>query len=467
MVDAVEMLMKLASRHNPDQTEAYWSRNELITIRMAESEIVEAKSISVEGASLRLILNKSVGFASTTEISDRSLRKIVDNAYKISKSKSSDPDFRSLPEPEKAEELKEGYDEELAAVTLDDAVKYGAEMLKTGLGLDRKIDLSGSINFVKEECKVQNSLGVDVSDESTFVFASVTVEKGEEISSVGQTCSTMLKKFNPVQAVEEAVETVKKNLGGKGIGPGSYNIIFGPQACAELAEYILAYGVDLSSIDSDFSYFRGKLGTEVATEDFSLIDDGRYPEGIASKKVDDEGVPTRTTRLIKAGVLRNYLCDTYYSNKLRSSIREFNSTGNGFRFGTVPGRNHSSTPRIQPTNLVIEPGNLSLDELIENTKKGILLGRIWYTYPINPTVGEFSTTNRGNTFYIEDGEIKHPLLPNSFRINDSLPKLLKNIDGISNEQTQSVVWGGVSSCISPHVKFRDVNVTYSKEERFG
>ena len=166
--------------------------------------------------------------------------------------------------------------------------------------------------------------------------------------------------------------------------------------------------------------------------------------------------------MIKDGVLRSFLCDTYYANKLSSMVREFDSTGNGFRFGPVPGRDYSVIPRIQATNLVIEAGEYSLDELIEGTKRGILVGRIWYTYPINPTVGEFSTTNRGDTFYIEDGEVRYPILPNSFRINDSLPRLLRQIVGVSEEQTQSVVWGGISSCISPHIKFKDVTVTYSK-----
>ena len=128
--------------------------------------------------------------------------------------------------------------------------------------------------------------------------------------------------------------------------------------------------MDLSDIDSGFSYFRGKLGSAVATEDFSLIDDGRHPKGIASKKIDDEGVPKKETQLIEDGVLQNYRCDTYYSNKLSSSIREFVSTGNGFRLGADPGRNHSTTPRIQSTNLVIKPGKLSIYELMEDTKKG-------------------------------------------------------------------------------------------------
>lgn len=463
MTYTTDRIMELTKKYNVDQAEAYYSKNRLITIRMAVNEIVEAKSLATEGIGVRLIVNKSMGFASSTELTGEALRKIVDTAYRVAKSKKPDPDFKSLPMPKKAAELKGGFDKAIVNLELDEAVEYGSLTLKAGLEVDPKIDLSGSINVVNEECKVVNSLGVDASDVNTFIFSSITAEKDEETSAVGQTCSRSLKDFDPIKAAREAAETCLKCVGGRGIKPGRYEVIFGPDSCADLTEYVLAYGLDLSSVETGYSYFRGKLGEEIAAESFTLSDDGRHPMGIASKKVDDEGVPTQKTELVKDGVLRNFLCDTYYSNKLSSSIREFASTGNGFRFGAVPGRSHSTIPRIQPTNFIIEGGRLSLDDLIEDTKKGILVGRIWYTYPINPTVGEFSTTNRGNTFYIEDGAIKYPLLPNSFRINDSLPRLLKKIGGISNEERQSVVWGGISSCISPHIKFNDVDITYSKE----
>ncbi|MDQ1280117.1 MAG: PmbA protein [Thermoproteota archaeon] len=464
MSNATDTIMELAKKYNVDQSEAYYSKNKLITIRMAVNEIAEAKSLVTEGISVRLIVANSIGFASSTELTREAFKKIVETAYHIAKSKKPDPDFKSLPTPKRVEEFKGSFDEELNDLEVEEAVKYGSLSLRAGKEVDPKIDFSGSINVISEECNIVNSLGIDASDASTFIYSSITAEKGEEASGIGQTCSKNKKDFEPVKATRDAAETCLKSVGGRGIKPGRYDVIFGPDSCAELTEYILSYGLDLSAVEAGFSYFRGKLGGEVASDSLTLSDDGRHPEGIASKKVDDEGVPTQRTELIKNGVLRNFLCDTYYSNKLSSSVREFESTGNGFRFGAIPGRSHSSVPRIQPTNFVIKEGRDPLDELIENTKKGILVGRIWYTYPINPTVGEFSTTNRGNTFYIEEGAIKYPLLPNSFRINDSLPKLLKRISGISKEATQSVVWGGISSCISPHIKVQNVEVTYSKED---
>jgi len=461
MENSVDPLMKLIEKKNPEQGETYWSKNRVVTIRIAANDIVEAKAMTVEGASVRLVVGRSIGFASTTDLSPKGLQRAVDEAYRAARSKSADVDFRSLPEPLKLPETIQ-YDKRLLGLDLASAVGMGYDALKTARAEAKGLDLSGSINVVTEACRVRNSLGIDVSDINAFIYSSFTVEEAEEVSALGQDCSRELRAFDPTKTVREAIESIKRSRGGKAIQLGRYDVIFSPHAVAELAEYVLAYGLDLSAVDTGFSYYRGMLGETVTDESFTLLDDGRHLEGIASKTVDDEGVATKTTTLINKGVLQNFLCDSYYAGKLSSPLREFRSTGNGFRFGPVPGRDYSSLPRIQPTNLVIVHGRQRLDELIKDTKKGLLIGRIWYSYPINPTIGEFSTTNRGDTFCIEDGKVKNPVLPNSFRVNDNLPRLLKQIQGISREQVQSVVWGGVSSCISPYIKFSDVSITYSK-----
>jgi PmbA protein len=453
--------MKLAERLRPDQFEAYWSRNRVVTVRVALNEIVEAKSMAFEGASTRIVINKSVGFASTTDLSDRGLERMVEKAYKAARAKSPDAEFQSLPEPEKTY-IPAEYDKALGNIDPSKAVELALEGVNILSAEEPGLDLSGSVNIVNEECCIKNSLGVDVSDLSAFIFSSFTLEDGEKRSAMAQSCSRKLSGFDIQNAMMEALVGIRGCKESRSVEPGKYDVIFSPQALAELAEYVLAYGLDLSAVDSGISYLRGMLGEAVANDKLTLLDDGRHPVGIASKAVDDEGVPTRTTTLIDRGVLRCFLSDTYYANKLSSNVREFRSTGNGFRFGPVPGRNYSALPQIQPTNLVVKTGEERLEEMVKDTARGILLGRIWYSYPVNPTVGEFSTTNRGDTFYIEKGDIAGYVPPNSFRINDSLPRLLKEIQGIGREQKQSIVWGGVSSCLSPYVKFRDVKITYSR-----
>jgi PmbA protein len=452
----VDRLMELGKRFKPDQFEAYASRNRVITIRIATNQIVEAKEIHSFGHSVRFIKNKSVGFCSSD--GTENLQKTVEKAERLSRSKDKDIHFKSLPKPKKIKKLKDGFDKKILNFSLADGIKLGEIALQTALDMDKNFDVSGSINIISEECWIRNSLGIDCSDKNTMITSSITVEKEEEVSAIGNHGSRLLKKFDPKFAALQAATTAKESLQGVKIKPGKYKIIFSPYAMAELLEHEIAFAITAPSFDSKSSYFYNKFGKKVATKSFTLYDDGRNVEGIASKTIDDEGIPTKKTKIIDKGILVNLISDSYYANKLKPQIKSLKATGNGFRFGAVPGRNYFMLPYTTPTNFVIEKGKQSLEELIEQTKNGLLVGRIWYTYLINPTIGEFSTTNRGGTFLIKNGKISKPVLPNSFRINDNIQKLLKNIVGISKEQKQSIIWGGTVSSISPSILFDNVNV---------
>jgi len=227
---------------------------------------------------------------------------------------------------------------------------------------------------------------------------------------------------------------------------------------ADILELEMASAISAPSIDSKFSFFADSFGKKVAAPGFSLSDDGRHAQGIASKSVDDEGTPTQTTKIIDKGRLVGLISDSYYAAKLKKQISGIKATGNAFRFGSLPGRDYHIPPWPQTTNLVVDSGDMSDEELIAQTKSGIYVGRIWYTYLLNPTIGEFSTTNRGETFLIKNGKLAAPISPNSFRINDNIKKLLLNIEGISKEQKQSIVWGGTSATISPSILFNGVKV---------
>ena len=96
------------------------------------------------------------------------------------------------------------------------------------------------------------------------------------------------------------------------------------------------------------------------------------------------------------------------------------------------GRSAESIPITLPHNMQIKPGNSSQEEMIKETKKGLLVGRLWYTYSVNPIKGDFSCTARSGIRIIEHGEIKNPGKP--VRIIHSLPILLQNISTIGKNE---------------------------------
>ena len=129
--------------------------------------------------------------------------------------------------------------------------------------------------------------------------------------------------------------------------------------------------------------------------------------------------------LIKNGVLENYFIDLYTAKKT------------GFEPVKTAG-----------TGMVIEPGDISYDDMIKDIKEGIIVGMFSGGYP--GVSGEFSGVAK-NSFYIKDGKIAGPL--SEAMINGNLADIFNNIRGISKE----VIADG--SMVLPMVAFDGVVVS--------
>ena len=113
---------------------------------------------------------------------------------------------------------------------------------------------------------------------------------------------------------------------------------------------------------------------------------------------------------------------------------------NACRFGVPLGRSTDPIPVSAPHNLTIVSGNQTHEEIIKNTNDGILVGRLWYTYPVNPLRGDFSCTARSGIFQIKNGQIT-PI--KSIRIIHNLLTMLENISAIGNDSKVVLPWAGL------------------------
>ena len=132
------------------------------------------------------------------------------------------------------------------------------------------------------------------------------------------------------------------------------------------------------------------------------------------------------------------------------------SSGNAGRPGSPMGRSTQPIPIPIPHNLKVPNGSFSKNEIIQETKKGLLIGRLWYTYPVNPEQGDFSCTARSGIRIIENGKIINP--GKSVRIVHNLKTMLKNIKSIGNDSKNILQWSSLPS-ITPTVKVGTVKVT--------
>jgi PmbA protein len=207
-------------------------------------------------------------------------------------------------------------------------------------------------------------------------------------------------------------------------------VIFERDVAASFLDDIFA-ALSGANVATDNSWLTESVGTRVGSELVTIVDDGRLPGKLGSSPFDGEGVPTRRTPVFERGVLQTFLYDTYYARKLGAASTG-NSTGGG----------------IGPNNFYLEPGKMSLAELIAATPLGVLvLDTIGFA--TEHASGTYSRGARG--FFIEGGELAYPI--DEFTVAGRYPEMLANVDAVAND----LRWD--AAVLSPSFRISEMTVS--------
>lgn len=444
--------------------EVFASNNTLNVLRIVfatnvpNNALEEPKSLQSSGLSVRVLFDdQKTGFGKTD--ADISLGGIKSAFEKAKKNRVLDTDFKSFPQPDSRKPAKPVFDKNILELNeekaIDSAYKCldGALTVLEGKKVSDNLNITGEINFLSEQMAVKNSNGVNAVDQNTIGFSTLTtiLEKKPDIAGMWFDSSTQMKKLDTFNTGRESALKAVKMLGPKKIDSGNYSVVFGRLAVAEML--YSRFDVGLNSIDLNASPYINRLDETVASEKLSIQDDGMLEGAIGSKTVTDEGICTGKTKIIDNGKLVNFLANDYYAKKFGDPRFK---PRNGFRGG---GRHHDSSPSVSGTNLVVSKGDFSDDELIKEIKNGVFVGRLWYTYPVNGLASaDFTSTVRGDSYLIENGEIKFSLVPNTLRINDNLDRIFKEIIGLSKKQFVTLAWAQDSTVVTPQIAVKNVRL---------
>jgi PmbA protein len=158
---------------------------------------------------------------------------------------------------------------------------------------------------------------------------------------------------------------------------------------------VLAQALTAEAVQKGRSLFAEKIDERVAAENVNIIDDGTLEEGLATAPFDSEGVACQRTEVIKDGVLKSFLYDTYTANKDNRK-----STGNASRGG------YRGIPVVSSTNFYLAAGDTAKEDIIAGIDDGFYVHKVsgLVTGGADPISGDFSVGATGQ--WIENGEIK-------------------------------------------------------------
>jgi PmbA protein len=427
-------VVSYARKANVDECESVLCSKKIITVRITDSEIAEIKENYEKSLGVRLIHKKRISCAQTTTLEPN---KIIDSTLKSAKNITERKFWKTLPDYSTCPSLDKVNDPRLWKMTASDISDITQEMINSAQ--NQKItNISGSLNVVCEEFELENTNGLQRNDVSTYISGIINSDSDVgsfPVSGIGQESSRVLSDFHPEKIGRDASEMCARSINPQIADSGITNIIFEPFAVGELLAFVFASNFSLKTYSENRSCFSEKIGSSVAGEGFDLMDDPHMPNGLGSKSFDDEGVPTKPTHYIRNGVFEKTYSDLYNAYKEGTS-----SSGNASRPGSPLGRSSNPIPVSAPHNLTIR-GNVKRDDIIKDTKNGLLVSRLWYTYPVNPIRGDFSCTARSGIWIITDGQIRAPA--KSVRIIHNLPRLLQQISAVANNERAVLPWASI------------------------
>ncbi|TAM74665.1 TldD/PmbA family protein [bacterium] len=229
-----------------------------------------------------------------------------------------------------------------------------------------------------------------------------------------------------------AAEKARLGSDPQAVDVGDWTVIIEPAAFGELLSYLAQHFSAQSYVDGS-SFLSDGLDRTYAGDNVTIRDDYAHPE-VLGMPFDFEGSLTRPVTLIDRGVGRHVVTDAYYAARLGVA-----NTGHA-----LPAPNAYGP---QPRTLILEPGTKSREELIAQTKRGLLITRFWYIRPVDQRQTIVTGMTRDGTFLIENGRIAGGV--RNMRFNQSILGVLRACE----PARELMRTGGYAyQCVVPAVK---------------
>ncbi len=414
-----EKAMRLLSRLDVDFYDVFTSYAKILEVDIMGKGIKEASARTDVGIGIRVFKNKGLGVASSQSLEDKDIEAVVKQAAGFAKAAQPDPYFKGIPSPSRAPEIPGLCDKKVIGLTLEDIGEFSREMINAAEAVRRGAMYRGGFAASHAKACLMTSTGVSFEAEKTFVSASLQAvyREGNDVgSSYEFDYATSLSEIDLHKIGRRAAEKAIEQFGSKKIESGVLPIILLPESSGSLFSALLAALSGEPAVKGR-TFASRLLDKQVAPETLEIWDDGTIPGAVASSTYDGEGVPRRPLNVVDKGRILSFLHNSY-----SAGIMDVESTGHAAR------RGYSGYVDAGPTNIRVKPGDASLEEIIAETRKGILVSRA--SFLPNMVSGEFSTTiDEG--FLIENGEKRHPV--KNLMAGGHILDLYRNIELISKE----------------------------------
>ena len=384
--------------------------------RFAENRITTSGQAENVGITITVWVDKRRGSVSGNDASPEALKRMADDAVQIARVSPVHREYVPTLGPVEYAQAR-GFAEATARVDLD----HRASALAAVLDSCRRAKVTGA-GFHMATASAQAAATANGNrryfrtSEGSF---SLTARSDDGTGSGYYAGDHFdLSRLDVPKIAELAVTKAVRSQNPKAIEPGAYPVILEPEAVANLLGF-LGNALDARSAEEGRSAFAAKdgktrLGEKIFSERIKLYSDPQHAE-LPSVPVTGDGVPAGRLPLIENGALQTLEYSRFWA------------------------RERKVEPTAGPVNYILESTQpaVPVEQMIKNVKRGLLISRFWYVRLVDPRTIMLTGLTRDGLWWIENGEIRHPV--RNLRFNQSVLAMLApwNVQAVGAPERRS------------------------------
>lgn len=424
--DLLQRVLDTAKRHGATAADALMVSGHSSSVRVRLGETEEVTQSRDKGVGLRVFVGDRSATTSTSDLRPEALDALIARVVEAAKVTASDP-FAGLPDiagyeggtPATDLEL---YDPDIGTMSADRALEMARACEAAALDVDPRLTNSegSQLGWGESTYHFANTHGIlhaRKGSSASLWTTPVGEDNGQKQRDSWWTSARHLSDLDAAEAIgQEAARRTLRRLGARKPKTCQVPVVFEAPIASRLIGTLIG-AANGGAIYKDASYLSGRLNAPVASALVNVVDNPHIPRGPSSRAFDGEGLPTKRTQYVTGGVLQSYVLDTYTGRKLGMA------STHGARRGLT------STPGPGVSNLWMDNGGQTLEELIAEIDNGLLVTST-FGFGASTVTGDYSQGAVG--LWIEDGAIAYPV--DELTIASTLDTMFKSIDGIANDR---------------------------------
>lgn len=387
LLQVAERALRHAEHAGASAAEALVTGDESALTRFANSEIHQNVAERSARVSLRFVLGRRVGVASTGRLDEESLLRLAETARDIARLAEERDEDVALPEPGPLPEAPGACSE--ATATAGPELRAAGVRAVIAAADEVGVTAYGSFATSVGSVAVASSTGIRAFAEASqarLITVSMAADGG---SGYAERAAVDVTDIDAESVGREAAEKARATASPVAIEPGDYPVVLEPYAVVDVLTNLAFLGFNALAVEESRSF--AEPGKRIGSDLVSIYDDGLDPAGLPFA-IDFEGVGKQRVSIVERGICRDVVYDA--QTAAHAGRR---STGHG-----LPAPNPWGP---FPLNLFMAAGDTSRDELIGGLDRGLLVTRFHYTNPVHPKLAIVTGMTRDGTFLVEGGRI--------------------------------------------------------------